>query len=142
MRVKLCFYSICIFALAAGVSGQDAPKVCISQEAANRCSEIADKYKAALATIEAFKIERTASQAALDTRDTLIAKLKDVIAISDQKDAAQAKYNALRDAIDKLKDDLIALQQKQLAKKGSTGFAKFLKAAQIIYYGLSIALLL
>lgn len=138
-------YAILGFIFIAGIACNQqlrAQTVCISQEAANKCSQLADQYKAALATIEAFKIERTASQAAIDSRDTLIARLKDVIAISDQKDAAQAKYNALRDAIDKLQTDLIALQQKQLAKKGSTGFAKFLKALQVIYYGVSIALLL
>lgn len=138
------YRTILILVFAVGVHAQCVVPpgfVCLTQAQADKASTLVDKYTVLKDAFDAATKQIAAMQISSDTKDALIAKLREVIAISDQKDAAQAKYNALRDAIDKLKDDLIAQQQKQLAKK-SSGFSKFLKAVQIIYYGLSIALLL
>lgn len=127
---------ICLLLFAGCVRSQTVcpdGSQCVKNETINKCADVAEKYKAALATIAAFQLERDASTAAITNRDNLIQKLKDVIAIDDQTATAKDKYIAILGQIDKLKDDLIAHLEKKLANNKSF-LQKLLTKLQIAYY--------
>lgn len=88
---KIRFMVLALFVLIGGyvsTFGQEAPKVCISQEAANKCADNVN-------VIVQQKAEIDAMQTALRNRDAIIEELKVKVAVESQK-AVDAQAENLR----------------------------------------------
>lgn len=110
-----------------------AQDVTVPQATLNKCAEVADKYKAALDTIDALKIQVAAMSQAIADRDAKISKMA---ALGDIDTVMEAKLRAMaQDLRDEIKDyeDEVAHLKKQLLQ-GKSRTDKILGILKVGYY--------
>lgn len=112
---------------------QDAPKVCVSQEAANKCVAAAAELIEARNVIAEFQKERAASIAEREAANTVIKGLNDLIAVKDRISAEKDKAFELLQKIVTIQqtmiDDLVAR-----LNKPKSGFQRFMDALKTVGY--------
>lgn len=118
----------------------DAQKVCISQEAADKCVKCAQELTAARDVIAKFQTERSASEAERAAAQALIKGLNDLVAVKDRIAAEKDKVIALYENVVAMYQRIIDGLEKQINKPKS-GWQKFLSALKTIGYILAGAAL-
>lgn len=120
--------------------GQDEPKVCVSQEAANKCVTAAAELIEARKVIEAFQAERAASVAERAAAQTLIKGLNDLIAVKDRIDAYKDQAFAMYERVIAMQQGIIADLEKRLSRPKSawSRFVDILKNAAVLLAGISL----
>jgi hypothetical protein len=131
MKNILLTLTICFAAMA--VNAQDEPKVCISQEAANKCVTAAAELIEARKVIAEFQKERAATVAEREAAAVLVKGLNDLIAVKDRIDAYKDQAFAMYERVIAMQQGIIADLEKRLAKPKS-GFSKFLDALKAVGY--------
>lgn len=101
------------------------PKVCISQEAANKCATIAGELIEARKVIQSFLAERGAKDSQIATLTALNQGLKEINELSLDIEKAKDRLLAVKDKIIEAQEKLIDYMLAQLNKKPST-FQKIL----------------
>ncbi len=117
--MKLTISLILLF--AASAFAQDEPKICVSQDAINKCASAATELLAARDAISQFTVERTTSIAERTAAAKVIEGLNNLLAIKDRQIAAYEQINALKDSVIKLQMEIIEKYAAQL-NKGRSAF--------------------
>lgn len=118
---------------AIATHGQDEPKVCISQEAANKCVSAAAELIEARKVIENFMKERAASIAEREAAAVLIKGFNDLIAVKDRIDAYKDQAFEFAQKVIAMQQGIIEQLEKRLNKPRS-GFSKFMDALKAVAY--------
>lgn len=129
MKLLLPAFFVVIFSLA--VCGQDEPKVCISQDAANKCASAAAELIEARKVIAEFMKERAASIAEREKAAIVIAGLNELVAVKDRIILAQEFVERLYKQVIELQQAIILKYEEKLAKPKSS-WSKFLDALKTI----------
>lgn len=136
------FFSILVVILwfVYSVTAQDAPKVCISQESANKCVSCATELIAARDVIAKFQVERATSLAEREAANTLIKGLNDLIVVKDRIDAYKDQAFALYERVIAMQKGIIDDLEKRLMKPKSAWqkFVAILKNAAILLAGITL----
>ena len=139
------FLPIALFAIFAMFAGNsyaqdDPPKVCISQEAANKCVTAAAELIEARKVIADFLRERASSVAEREAAGVLIKGLNDLIAVKDRIDAYKDQAFAMYERVIKMQQGIIEDLEKRLSKPKSawSRFVDILKTAATLLAGISL----
>lgn len=115
------------------VRAQDEPKVCISQEAANKCVTVAAELIEARKVIADFQRLDAKSVAEREAAGVLIKGLNDLIAVKDRIETEREKMMALYERVIAMQQGIIDQLEKRLNRPKS-GFSKFLDVLKAVGY--------
>lgn len=138
MRIISAVFMLMLF--AAVCCGQDEPKVCVSQDAANKCVKAAAELIEARNVISEFQKERAASIAEREKAGVVIAGLNELVVVKDRIIASYEQINALYKSVIELQQGIILKLEERLMKPKSA-FSKFLDALKTVAYFLAGAAL-
>lgn len=125
-----------LFLFALAVCGQDPPKVCISQDAANKCVSAAAELTEARLVIAEFQKERALSIAEREKAAVVIAGLNELVVVKDRIIAGYEQMNALLRQAVEWQQEIIKQQAERLLKPKSA-FSKLLDAIKTVVYFLA-----
>ena len=136
---KLLFIAILTVACFAGADAQTScpdGSVCLPQATVNKAAEIVDRYKAALATIDALQTQVAAQATSIKDRDAVIEQFHKLGVVNEQIIAAYVELNTVNQAALKTALDMTERLKKQLTG-GKTKWQRILDVAKVLYYVLA-----
>ena len=136
---KLFLISIFFFSLYGVTSAQTScpdGSQCVKNETVNKAAEIADKYRAALATIDALQAQVAAQTTSIKDRDAVIEQFHKLGVVNEQIIAAYVELNTVNQAALKTALDMTERLKKQLTG-GKTKWQRILDVAKVLYYVLA-----
>jgi uncharacterized coiled-coil protein SlyX len=133
LTLGICFLVSAFSMVSVAQTPDDPPKVCISQEAANKCVTAAAELIEARKVIEGFQKERALSIAEREAAAVLVKGLNDLIAVKDRIDQQKDQVIALYEKVIAMQQGIIDQLEKRLNRPKS-GFAKFMDALKAVGY--------
>ncbi len=115
--MKLTIPLILLFTVSA--FAQDEPKICVSQDAINKCASAATELLAARDAISQFTVERTTSLAERTAAAKVVEGLNNLLAIKDRQIAAYEQINLLFRQTIELQGQIITRLEDRLNKPKS-----------------------